>query len=233
MSQPLIIKFQFKKPARKKVIACNNLGFSSSAQLSKFFSTLFSSILCYYCGFWMFIMYSSYPQLHLHRISIQGVSKKFGEWCHIRTATCCMWAHAHGSLETWGVMQTDCGQLNIVSVTAQWSNMQTSSATNWGKLQQRYLKCLCRCTGGKPWAENVFTLSWREGNNWEWATFGSAIDKQNPRNDRESATNAGRRSWPSNVHVFKMWMPFYINCFVKSDWRCCFINSYYLNTKFW
>ena len=38
------------------------------------------------------------------------------------------------------------------------------------------------------------TLSRRTGNNWGWATFGSAIDKQNPRNDRENATNAGTRS---------------------------------------
>ena len=55
-----------------------------------------------------------------------------------------------------------------------------------------------RCTGGKPWAENVLTtvktLLRRDGNDWGWATFGSAIDKQNPRNDRESATNAGTRS---------------------------------------
>ena len=28
--------------------------------------------------------------------------------------------------------------------------------------------------------ENVFTLSRREGYDWEWATFGSTIDKQNP-----------------------------------------------------
>ena len=26
-----------------------------------------------------------------------------------------------------------------------------------GKLQPRRVKCWCRCTGGKPWAENVFT----------------------------------------------------------------------------
>ena len=37
------------------------------------------------------------------------------------------------------------------------------------------------------------TLSQREGNDWGWATFGSAIDKQNPGNDRQSATNADTR----------------------------------------
>ena len=40
----------------------------------------------------------------------------------------------------------------------------------------------------------IQTLSRREGSDWGCATFGSAIDKQNPRNDRESATNAGTRS---------------------------------------
>jgi hypothetical protein len=52
------------------------------------------------------------------------------------------------------------------------------------------MQCWCRCTGQKPWAENVFKtdimLSRREGNNWRWAAFGSAIDKQNPRHDRAS-----------------------------------------------
>ena len=40
----------------------------------------------------------------------------------------------------WPAVKTDCGQLNVVSVsgiaTAQWSNLQTSFATNWGKLQE-------------------------------------------------------------------------------------------------
>ena len=64
-----------------------------------------------------------------------------------------------------------------------------------GKTATRRVKCWCRCTGGKPWAENVFTLSRREGNDWGWATFGSAIDKQNYRNDREKATNASKIVW--------------------------------------
>ena len=40
----------------------------------------------------------------------------------------------------------------------------------------------------------VHTLSRKEGSDWGWATFGSAIDEQKARNDRESATNAGTRS---------------------------------------
>ena len=51
----------------------------------------------------------------------------------------------------------------------------------------------------------VQTLLRREGNDWGWATFGSATDKKDPRIDRESATNTGtdrrltlnwlRRNW--------------------------------------
>ena len=42
----------------------------------------------------------------------------------------------------------------------------------------------------KMYLRMIQTLSWRYGNYWGWATFESAIDKQNPKNDRENATNA-------------------------------------------
>ena len=50
-------------------------------------------------------------------------------------------------------------------------------ATNWGKLQRRCMKCWCRCTVGKPWAENVFTngsyaFTKRRKMTWGWAVFG-------------------------------------------------------------
>ena len=73
--------------------------------------------------------------------------------------------HGENRHTTWTACErqwkTDCGQLNVSvrsSFTAQWSNVQTSSsATNWGKLQRRRVKCWCRCIGEQPWAENEFT----------------------------------------------------------------------------
>ena len=69
-----------------------------------------------------------------------------------------------------------------------------------GKSTTETREMLVQVHGRKPWKENVFTngsnalAKWR--NHWGWATFLSAIDKQNPRNDPESAINADTRSAP-------------------------------------
>ena len=104
--------------------------------------------------------------------------------------------HVTGSVNRWA-------QLNVVSVrssvTVQWSNVQTSnSATHWGKLQRRRLKCWCRCMEGKPRAENWFT----NGSN-VFAKGGKLLKMSHvqvgrrqpePQNYRQCATNAGTRS---------------------------------------
>ena len=121
------------------------------------------------------------------------------------------------------------------SVTAQWSNVQTSSsATNWGKLQWRPVKCLCRRSGGKLWAENVFTLSRRKGNDYDEPRSGRPSTSRTPQTiekvrqmlaqegGHQRCTFSGRECYQKSVTAFVRSIPqdAFAACFRKLYERC-------------
>ena len=142
------------------------------------------------------------------------VSKNFGELCHIWTATWRACACVRMVLQRHGENRhtawTACDPQRKPTA-ASWTQ------SVWELVSQR-IGAMCKhqvllqiwenCNGG-AWNVSaalrkgsreqkicflmVQMLSRMEGNDWGWATLGSAIDKQNRRNYRESATNDGIR----------------------------------------
>ena len=152
--------------------------------------------------------------------------------------------HAHVSSEIWGesihsmdcmwpAVYTDCGQLNVVSVsgsvTAQWSNEQTSSSVTYWKNCNGDARNVGPgvCEGSceqKMCLRMVQKFSRREGNDWGWARFGSPIDEQNSRNEGgfQMCTFCGRECHQRSMTAVLRSIPqeAFADCFRKLYERC-------------